>query len=66
MSLTFTLQILGQRELLRAPGVYRQARIYPLPRDVEEECVRLNHPGLVAKVAASNHPATLFPARDAE
>ncbi len=50
MSLTFTLQILGQLEFLRHPDDYREWRVHDLPRRVEVECAELNYPSLAQRL----------------
>lgn len=56
MSLTFTLQLFGQRELIRHHDRYGDARVHPLPRHLEWECAALNHPELLANLS---EPANL-------
>lgn len=50
MSLTFTLQILGQLELMNRREDYVEHRIHQLPHRVELECARLNFPALKEKL----------------
>jgi len=61
MSLTFTLQLLGQRELIRHCDRYGDARVHPLPERLEWECAALNHPDLLANLS---NPTNLVYGKD--